>query len=68
MTVEELLAQAQALSPADRKQLAYALIDLIAADEPPRLRRLSELRGLGKADPSKAELVEDIRRKTAKDN
>ena len=38
------------------------------SDEPPRSRRLCELRGLGKADPSKAELVKDIRRETAKDN
>ena len=48
MTVAEVLKQARALSPQERKELTKLLIDLLAVDTPSPQRRLSELRGLGK--------------------
>jgi hypothetical protein len=49
MTVAEILEQAQALSPEERKELVKLLVDTLDAEmkTAPR-RRLSELRGLGK--------------------
>ncbi len=49
MTVAEVLQQAKALSPRERKELIKSLLDLLAADAQGPKRRLSELRGLGKA-------------------
>ncbi len=50
MTVLEVLEQAKALSPQERKQLVKLLVDTLDVPEPAatRQRRLSELRGLGK--------------------
>ena len=48
MTVAEVLEQARALSPLERKELAKLLIDLLGVETPSPKRRLSELRGLGK--------------------
>lgn len=48
MTVTEILEQAKALTPAERKELAKQLIDTLDIGIRPQ-RRLSELRGLGKA-------------------
>ena len=48
MTAAQVLEQAKALSPLERKELAKLLIDLLGPDTPPQQRRLSELRGLGK--------------------
>lgn len=49
MTVAEILEQAQALSPQERKELVKLLVDTLDVEmkTAPR-RRLSELRGLGK--------------------
>jgi len=50
MTVLEVLEQAKALSPQERKELMKLLVDTLGVPEPAatRRRRLSELRGLGK--------------------
>lgn len=48
MTVVEVMRQAKALSPRERKELVKSLIDLIASDAQRPKRRLSELQGLGK--------------------
>ena len=48
MTITEILEQAKALSPQERKELAKLLIDMMDAGTVPTQRRLSELRGLGK--------------------
>jgi hypothetical protein len=50
MTVIEVLEQAKALKPSERKELVKLLIDTLDIPETvgPRQRRLSELRGLGK--------------------
>jgi hypothetical protein len=48
MTVAQVLQQAKALSPTERKELVKSLIDLIASDAQRPKRRLSELQGLGK--------------------
>ena len=48
MSVAEVLQQAKALSPSERKELIKSLLDLLAADAQGLKRRLSELRGLGK--------------------
>jgi hypothetical protein len=48
MTVDEIMKQAQALSPQERKELVKRLVDSLEVVDPPRQRRLSELRGLGK--------------------
>ena len=47
-TIAEVLEQAKALSPHERKELAKLLIDLLGADAPSPQRRFSELRGVGK--------------------
>ena len=49
MTIAEILEQARTLTPQEQKELAKLLIDMmdLAPATPPR--RLSELRGLGKA-------------------
>lgn len=48
MTITEIMQQAQALGPQERKELVKLLVDsLEVAEERPR-RHLSELRGLGK--------------------
>ena len=46
MTIAEIVEQAKALSPHDRKELVKLLVDSLG--EPTPQRRLSELRGLGK--------------------
>lgn len=48
MTVTEVLRQAKALSPAERKQLLDSLTDLISMEENKPKRSLFELRGVGK--------------------
>jgi hypothetical protein len=50
MTIVEVLEQAKALKPSERKELVKLLIDTLDIPETiaPRQRRLSELRGLGK--------------------
>lgn len=48
MTVTDVLEQAKALTPQERKELTKLLIDLMDAGSPSAPRRLSELRGLGK--------------------
>ena len=48
MTVAEILHQAKALTPNERKELVKSLIDLIASDAPRPKRSLLELQGLGK--------------------
>jgi hypothetical protein len=48
MTITEILEQAKALSPQERKELAKLLIDMADIESVSTQRRLSELRGLGK--------------------
>jgi hypothetical protein len=48
MTITEILEQAKALSPQERKELAKLLIDMADIEAVSTQRRLSELRGLGK--------------------
>lgn len=48
MTVAEVLLQAKALTPSERKELAKLLIDQIAVDADKPQRSLKELAGLGK--------------------
>jgi hypothetical protein len=48
MTVADILEQAKALSPQERKELTKSLIDMMDAGITSARRRLSELRGLGK--------------------
>jgi hypothetical protein len=47
MTIADILLQAQALSPEERKELVKLLVDSLETPATPK-RRLSELRGLGK--------------------
>ena len=64
MTVAEVLEQARALSPLERKELAKLLIDLLGVETPSPKRRLSELRGLGKEiwrDIDAGEYVDQMR-------
>lgn len=44
----EILDQAKALSPQERKELVKLLVDSLDVPMPSSRRRLSELRGLGK--------------------
>lgn len=50
MTIHDILKQAQALSPQERKELVKLLVDSISVEASPitRPRRLSDLRGLGR--------------------
>ncbi len=48
MTVSEVLRQAKALSPRERKELLKSLHDLVAKDDQKPKRSLLELAGLGK--------------------
>ncbi len=48
MTVSEVLRQAKALSPLERKELLRSLHDLVAKDDQKPTRSLLELAGLGK--------------------
>jgi hypothetical protein len=48
MSIQEMIEQAKALSPQERKELAKSLIDMMDAGTAHPQRRLSELRGLGK--------------------
>lgn len=48
MTVSEVLQQAKALSPRERKELLKSLHDLVAKDDQKPKRSLLELAGLGK--------------------
>lgn len=48
MTVADIMQQAQALSPQERKELVKLLIDSLDVRQAGPRRRLSELRGLGK--------------------
>jgi hypothetical protein len=51
MSVQDVLQEVRLLSLEERKELAEALVDLLAESEPtaPKQHRLRELRGLGKA-------------------
>lgn len=51
MTMADILQQARTLSGPERRELVKLLVDLLDVSEaiPPQPRRLSELRGLGKA-------------------
>lgn len=48
MTVTEIMQQAQALSPQERKELVKLLVDSLEVRRAGPGRHLSELRGLGK--------------------
>lgn len=48
MTVTEIMQQAQALSPQERKELVKLLVDSLDVSQARNRRHLSELRGLGK--------------------
>ncbi len=48
MTVAEILRQAKALSPNERKELLKMLHDVVAKDDQKPKRSLLELAGLGK--------------------
>jgi hypothetical protein len=64
MTVTEIMQQAQALSPQERKELVKLLIDSLEVRQTEPRRRLSELRGLGKEiwqDIDAQEYVDQIR-------
>lgn len=47
MTIHDIMEQAQALSPQERKELVKLLVESISV-EASRPRRLSDLRGLGR--------------------
>lgn len=50
MTIQDIIRQARALSPEQRKELIKYLIDILELEAQPQRpqRRLSELRGLGR--------------------
>ena len=48
MTIAEIMQQAQALSPQERKELVKLLVDSLEVGQARSQRHLSELRGLGK--------------------
>ncbi len=48
MTIKEIMQQAQALSPQERKELVKLLVDSLEVQQSDSQRHLSELRGLGK--------------------
>lgn len=64
MTITEILEQAKTLSPQERKELTKLLIDMMDVSSAEPIRRLSELRGLGKdiwQDIDAQEYVDDLR-------
>jgi len=64
LTITEILEQAKTLSPQERKELTKLLIDMMDVSSAEPIRRLSELRGLGKdiwQDIDAQEYVDDLR-------
>lgn len=64
MTITEILEQAKALSPQERKELTKRLIDMMDVTSAEPTRHLSELRGLGKTiwqDIDAQEYVDNLR-------